>query len=64
MVEPDTTPLIEPAPLFWRLPIIRHVRALVHLWNVDRWEAQWRSLGMVPRDFDRRVIAQIWRGIV
>lgn len=60
----DATPLIEPAPLLWRLPIVRHVRAVVFAFRVSAWEQQWRSLGYVPRNFDGRVVRQIWRGIV
>ena len=57
-------PLVEPAGWFWRLPIIRHIRALYLAWRVAQWESVWRSAGMVPQDFDRRVIQQVWRGIV
>lgn len=57
-------PLIKPASLIWRLPIIRHVRAVVVAWRVAGWERQWRSIGMIPTGFDQRVIRQIWRGIV
>lgn len=60
----DEIPLIEPAPLVWRLPIIRHARAIVLAWRVAGWEQNWRSIGMVPQSFDRRVLRQIWRGIV
>lgn len=61
----DTVPLIAPAPLFWRLPIIRHVRTIWRAWRVARWEQNRRSMGMIPRrDFDDRVLRQIWRGIV
>lgn len=63
MAAPEA-PLIDPAPLFWRLPIVRHIRAIAYAWRLEAWEQQWRSVGFVPRDFDRRVISQMWRGIV
>lgn len=28
-------PLIVPAPKYWRLPLIRHVRAIVLAWRVE-----------------------------
>lgn len=63
MIE-DDKPLTTPAPLVWRLPIIRHVRAIFLACRVASWEQNWSSFGYVPQDFDRRVLRQIWRGIV
>jgi hypothetical protein len=63
-VAADDIPLVEPARLFWRLPVIRHIRAIYHAWQIAKWNAFWGSLGMIPQGFDRRVLRQVWRGIV
>jgi len=60
----DVIPLIIPASLFWRLPIIRHARTLYHAYHVAGWERMFMSVGMIPQDFDRRVLRQMWKGIV
>ena len=60
----DEKPLIDPAAWPWRLPIVRHVRALWYAWQIVQWEANWRSVGMVQQSFDKRVVQQMWKGIV
>jgi hypothetical protein len=58
-------PLTQPAVRFWRLPVIRHIRWVLHSWRVNRWYAMWTHHGYYENsDFDRRVLSQIWRGIV
>ena len=54
----------ERVAIFWRLPIIRHVRWAYWAREVDRWYAMWGSLGMLPvnRHHDEVVLDQIWRG--
>ena len=60
----DLKPLIKPAAWPWRLPVVRHVRAIVLSFRVATWQDLWSSAGYVPSDFDQRVLRQIWRGIV
>jgi hypothetical protein len=52
------------ASIFWRLPIIRHLRWFYWARRVDEWYALWASIGMLPfyRDRDEAVLDQIWRG--
>lgn len=58
-------PLTQPAALFWRLPVIRHVRWLAHVCRVNRWYDGWRSIGYYENDdFDRCVLEKIWKGVV
>ena len=64
LTSPREEPLIEPAPWPWRLPIVRHIRAIWHAWQIVRWEDHWRSMGMIPQGFDKRVVQQMWKGIV
>ena len=60
----DTKPLVYPAAWPWRLPIIRHVRAIYLAFRIAAWQRMWSSVGFVSSDFDQRVLRQIWRGIV
>lgn len=60
----DTKPLVHPAAWPWRLPIIRHVRAIYLAFRIAAWQRMWSSVGFVSSDFDQRVLRQIWRGIV
>lgn len=54
---------VMPAAAWWqRLPIIRHVRAAWHSRQVKAWESMWRSVGLVPRGYDRWVIYGIATG--
>lgn len=58
-------PLTQPASLVWRLPIIRHIRYIVQTIKVNRWYGVWRNFGYLENsNFDRKVLEQIWRGIV
>lgn len=47
-----------------RLPVIRHVRALVAAYRVDRHYRFWSDLGMAPvhQDRDEEIVRKIWRG--
>ena len=53
-----------PAPLFYRLPIIRHVRWLYWSVQVARWYSVWAALGYHDgnRARDCEVLGAIWRG--
>jgi hypothetical protein len=50
--------------MFWRLPIIRHVRWLYWSYQVERHYEFWRSLGSLPvyRHLDDEHLDRIWRG--
>jgi len=47
-----------------RLPIIRHVRALILFWRIERHYAMWRQIGAIgwhaERDYEH--VRRIWRG--
>ena len=60
--DPETAPL--PAAWIWRLPIVRHIRAAVGWWRMERHYAEWASIGSLPvyRAYDERCIKAIWRG--
>jgi hypothetical protein len=60
----DKIPLVQPAAWPWRLPIIRHIRALYLSYRIAAWQSMWASVGFVSSDRDARVLRQIWRGIV
>lgn len=47
-VAPEEWPLPPPARLFWRLPIIRHIRFVALAWRVAAWNSAWLSVGYVP----------------
>ena len=51
------------APLWKRLPVIRHIRAIWHSAYVAQQEAFWLSLGSIPTGYDRWVLAGIWGGM-
>ncbi len=58
-------PLIQSAHKLWRLPIIRHIRYLRYVIAVNRWYGMWSNFGYYENsNFDRKVLEQIWRGIV
>lgn len=60
----SVSPLPEPAPWFWRLFGVRHVRAAWLRWCVERHYAEWSEVGALPvfREYDDRCIEAIWRG--
>jgi hypothetical protein len=51
-----------PANWFLRLPIIRNFRAAFLLWQVERHNEIYRSIGMIPQGYDEWVIYAIWKG--
>lgn len=63
-VGPDKWPLPPPATIFWRLPIIRHLRFAVLAWRITSWYGMWGSLGYYANGYDARVLDAIWRGKV
>lgn len=50
------------APRWKRLPIIRHVRALICAGRVRKHEQMVRFLGMIPSGYDQWVLYGIWKG--
>lgn len=50
------------APLWKRLPIVRHVRGIWHSLMIERHESMWRSLGALPSGYDRWVVWGIFHG--
>ena len=50
------------APLWKRLPVIRHVRTLYHSARLTIWEEQWTALGYFPNGYDDWAIYGMWRG--
>jgi hypothetical protein len=53
---------VRPAHWFFRLPVVRHVRAVYHGAKVDRHNAICRSIGMIPTGSDEWILEGIWRG--
>jgi hypothetical protein len=51
------------APTWKRLPIIRHVRALVLSERVAKHNAAWLGLGFTQRGYDAWVLRGIWLGM-
>lgn len=47
-----------------RLPVIRHVRAFLAQWRINRHYEFWASYGCLPAyiDYDEAVVDAIWRG--
>ncbi len=48
----------------WRLPIIRHIRAVVVNYRLNQHYDMWAQMGMLPvnADFDYAIRDAIWRG--
>jgi hypothetical protein len=61
-VPPSEWPLPPPASLFWRLPVIRHVRWFCLSRRMAAWHSMWLSLGYFPNEYDMRVLDAIWSG--
>lgn len=55
--------LMPPVARWKRLPVIRHVRAMLATLAVDEHEALWRAAGLIPTGYDRWVIYGIWYGL-
>jgi hypothetical protein len=53
-----------PANWPWRLPVVRHFRALWLSIRVERHERFWRSIGSIPTGYDQWVIYGIARGVI
>lgn len=62
--DPSTYPLPKPARWYWRLPVVRHIRALVVGQRVERHYRAWERLGRlsVYREYDDRIVREIWKG--
>lgn len=51
------------APVWKRLPIIRHIRASYHSRQVARHNDFWQSFGKIPSGYDNWVIYGIAKGL-
>ena len=53
-----------PAPLWMRIPIIRHVRYYVAIYRINQHYAFYQQLGMHSGNakYDYRIADMIWRG--
>ena len=54
--------LPSPAPLFYRLPIIRRIRGAWLAYQVERHNRLWRSMGFFPMGYDEWVVYAVHRG--
>lgn len=57
--------LAQPARAIWRLPIIRHARYFVYRCRITHhfvWGGH--EYSAINKEFDRRYLNQIWRGLV
>lgn len=53
-----------PRAAWWkRLPVIRHVRVIYHLVQLERQNRFWISVGKIPTGYDEWVIYGIARGM-
>jgi hypothetical protein len=64
LFDPETARLPCPAARWKRLPVIRHIRAFLFSFAVDRHYRDYAKLGRVAvhRRYDDRCIKAIWRG--
>ena len=55
---------IEPAAWPFRLPVIRHIRAIALTHRINRHYAAWRSIGFLPVHADRdwEIVERIRKG--
>lgn len=62
--DPSTYPLPKPARWYWRLPGVRHLRAAVRAYLVERHYRNLRRLGhqSVYCEYDYRIVREIWKG--
>ena len=51
------------APWWKRLPVIRHVRVIYHLVQLERHNRFWISVGKIPTGYDEWVIYGIAKGM-
>ena len=53
-----------PRAAWWkRIPIIRHVRAIVSAIAVSRHNTLWQAAGMIPTGYDEWILHGIWHGM-
>lgn len=52
------------APALFRIWGVRHIRALIYLYGVERHYRFYRALGMMPADYDEDIdqVIKIWNG--
>lgn len=50
------------APWWKRLPVIRHIRALIAAYRVENHNRFYRALGMIPTGYDSWVVFGIAQG--
>jgi hypothetical protein len=53
-----------PAPLWKRLPVIRHLRTWRDMWRVSRWYKSGPGSIGVPTGYDSWVLVGMWRGFI
>ena len=54
--------LRKPAAPFWRLPVIRHLRAFWQMLRVEQWNASYEAIGIKPPGYEAWITYAIWRG--
>lgn len=50
------------APWWKRLPVVRHVRVMIHAARLIMWQDFWVRAGYVPSGYDDWVLHGMWRG--
>ncbi len=54
--------LRKPAAPFWRLPVIRHIRAVIHAIRAEIWTRRLLRAGFIPPGFEAWIAYAIWKG--
>jgi hypothetical protein len=50
-----------PRVVWWkRLPVIRHIRAIYHQWEVNHRNQMYQYMGMIPTGYDDWICYGIW----
>lgn len=52
-----------PAARWKRLPVVRHIRAMMAALAVDEHEHIWRAAGLIPTRYDQWVLYGMWHGL-
>jgi len=52
-----------PAAPFWRLPVVRHLRAFWRMWQCHVWNRRWDQFGTTPATrVEEWLVYAIWKG--
>lgn len=54
--------LRKPAAPGWRLPLVRHVRAIAHAIRVEIWNRRFEAVGIKPPGYEGWLTRAIWKG--